>query len=357
MSAEAVYGCSTVKRRRRTKAELEAVDEAIVVAVAEDSPVSLRGVYYRVVSAGAVDKTEAGYRLVGRELLKLRRNGTIPYANITDGTRWVVRPDSWSDVDQMLEDAAQSYRRDFWHGQKVDVHIFTEKDAISGVILPVTERWNVPVGIVRGYVSESFAFSMAETVKASRKRHIFLYQLGDHDPSGVDAWRDFREKVVGFLGERVTPDLAAAAAMHSISLKAGTPLGVDECDPYDVVDDLGLDLDLPDDAIAYHFLGGRHFHDGDLRSVTFARLAVTEQQIVDWNLPSRPTKASDTRAKNFVGQSTEVDAIPARRLRQLLEEAILGLIDIDAWDRMQAVEQLERETLVDFRSAWRRRGS
>ena len=29
-----------------------------------DAPVTLRGVYYRVVSAGAVEKTEDGYRLV-----------------------------------------------------------------------------------------------------------------------------------------------------------------------------------------------------------------------------------------------------------------------------------------------------
>ena len=39
------YGASTVKRRRRTGAELEAVDAAIVAAVAEEHPVSLRGVF------------------------------------------------------------------------------------------------------------------------------------------------------------------------------------------------------------------------------------------------------------------------------------------------------------------------
>lgn len=45
------YGSSTVNRQRRTRAELDAVDDAIVQAVAADSPVTLRGVFYRAVSA------------------------------------------------------------------------------------------------------------------------------------------------------------------------------------------------------------------------------------------------------------------------------------------------------------------
>ena len=38
-------------RRRRTKAQLADLDDAIVQAVEDDAPVSLRGVFYRVVSA------------------------------------------------------------------------------------------------------------------------------------------------------------------------------------------------------------------------------------------------------------------------------------------------------------------
>jgi len=38
---------------------------------------------------------------------------------------------------------------------------------------------------------------------------------------------------------------------------------------------------------------------------------VTPEQITEWNLPSRPTKATDTRAKGFKGDSVELDAIPA----------------------------------------------
>jgi hypothetical protein len=42
-----VYEARPVKRRRRTNAELELVDESVYDASATEHPVSLRGVYYR----------------------------------------------------------------------------------------------------------------------------------------------------------------------------------------------------------------------------------------------------------------------------------------------------------------------
>ena len=285
MTAE-VYGASPVKRR--TNAELAIIDDAIVAAVAADAPVTLRGVYYRVVSAGAVDKTEKGYDLIGRQLLKLRRSGRVSYSDITDGTRWITRPSTWTDLDQMLTDAATSYRRGIWHDQQVDVQIFTEKDAISGVILPVTEQYDVPLGVARGYASESFAWSCAQSV-CRAPGQVYVYQLGDHDPSGVDAWRDFTSKVTRFAAERYS------------------------------------DVE-----------GWLHFE----------RLAVTEQQIAEWRLPTRPTKRTDTRAAQFRGRSVEVDAIPAEQLRGIVRHAIEQHIDPEALRITQIAEQSERDILT-----------
>lgn len=285
-----VYGSSTVKRSRRTKAQLAELDEAIVQAVAEDHPVTVRGVFYRVSSAGAVDKTEAGYRAVGRRLLALRRNGTVPYEWITDGTRYVIRPRTYRDVQSMLEIAVRSYRRMLWDDQGADVHIFTEKDAISGVVAPITEGWDVPLGVVRGYVSESFAFQMAERISASAKP-VFIYQLGDHDPSGVDSWRDFQVKV-------------------------------------------------------NRFLGANSSHGDDFEEVTFERIAVTEEQIDELDLPTRPTKRTDSRAPDFVGESVEVDAISASTLRELVEDTIVQHLDEHAYRITKEAEESERNLLT-----------
>jgi hypothetical protein len=229
-----------------------------------------------------VDKSEAGYRLVGRQLLKLRRAGVIPYAWITDGTRLIRKPQSWSAVDEMLADAAVSYRRALWHDQGVEVLVLSEKDAISGVVYPITASWDVELGIVRGYSSETFAYSVAADIAATKKT-TYVYQLGDHDPSGVDAWRSFEERVRGFG------------------------------------------------------LGG---------DTVFERLAVTPEQIVEFQLPTRPTKSSDTRSRGFEGESVEVDAIPAPLLRQIVESAITQHINPSALDLTYRVEQQERNLLT-----------
>jgi hypothetical protein len=289
-----IYGTSPLKRpkrQRRTNAQLDDVDTAIIEAVAEDSPVSLRGVFYRCVSAGAVEKSEKGYALVQRQLLKLRRTGLVDYGDIVDGTRITFRQSAWSRLDEMLDSASASYRRMIWDTQDSEVLMFSEKDAISGVVMPVCMRWHVPLGIVRGYSSETFAHSVAEEVADAmdRDKSVFLYQLGDHDPSGVDAWRSFEEKIRGFLGME------------------------------------------------------RHYDHA--WQVEFQRLAVTPDQISELGLPTRPTKQTDTRAAKFRGESVEVDAIRAGKLRDIVESAIVQHIDQDALAEMKLVEAKERETL------------
>ena len=58
--------------------------------------------------------------------------------------------------------------------------------------------------------------------------------------------------------------------------------------------------------------------------IHFKRLAVTPEQIEQWDLPIRPTKTSDSRAARFGSDvSVELDAIEPRRLRSLVEKAIL----------------------------------
>ena len=74
----------------------------------------------------------------------------------------------------------------------------------------------------------------------------------------------------------------------------------------------------------------------------FERLAVTPEQIMAMGLPTRPTKAKDSRAGKFAGESVEVDAIPAPVLRQLCEDAITRHIDAEALRLTRIAEVSER---------------
>jgi hypothetical protein len=81
--------------------------------------------------------------------------------------------------------------------------------------------------------------------------------------------------------------------------------------------------------------------------IVFQRIAVTEEQITDWDLPTRPTKASDTRAKAFGSNlSVELDAIEPNRLRALVQEAIELHLAVEQFEKLKAAEESKREIIT-----------
>jgi hypothetical protein len=75
---------------------------------------------------------------------------------------------------------------------------------------------------------------------------------------------------------------------------------------------------------------------------------VTPRQVGWWNLPSRPTKASDTRSKAFEDVSVELDAIQPATLRNLVEGAIQKHLPHHEFEVLKAAEESEREILLDL---------
>jgi hypothetical protein len=285
----AVYGASAVNRSRRTSAELAELHDAILTVCERDNPLSVRGVFYRVMSAGAVPKTEKAYAAVQREVLKLRRSGELPYKWIADSTRWRLKQSSWHDVEDALNDAAASYRRALWHDQDVYVEVWSEKEAISSIVSEVTDKWDVPLMIARGFASETFLWSTADTIQSIGKPTV-IYQLGDHDKAGLDAWDAIQARLRHFAPE---------AEMH------------------------------------------------------FERLAVTPEQIDLYSLPTRPPKIIKGEVKkNFVSWAVEVDAISTSILRSIVEEAIESWIDKDALRITRMVEEQERQGLQALLDGW-----
>ena len=76
------------------------------------------------------------------------------------------------------------------------------------------------------------------------------------------------------------------------------------------------------------------------------RVALTEAQITRYRLPTRPTKRDgNTHALGFTGRSTELDALPADRLRKLVRKCIERHIPQHQLDALRAAEDSEREVL------------
>jgi hypothetical protein len=277
------YGSRPIKRGRRTKAELERLREAMIEILAADHPMTVRQVFYRMVTREEIAKTEQEYKnTVGRLLVKMRREGAIPFDWIADNTRWMRKPRTYSSVEQALQHVAQTYRRALWDDQEVYVEVWTEKDALAGVLLEETARWDVPLMVSRGFSSVSYLWEAAQTIRAQAKP-AFLYYFGDHDPSGVHIDRNI---------EKQLREMAPKAEIH------------------------------------------------------FQRVAVLPDQIAEWDLPTRPTKKTDGRSKTFQGESIEVDAIEPQQLRRLVEECIVRHVDEHALGVLRLAEQSERDILT-----------
>jgi hypothetical protein len=278
MSAADVYEASPIKRHRATKHEVFSRRLCLYGIVHKMRPMTVRQVFYQATVRGLVEKSEAGYGKVQTDLVQMRRGGMMPYGWLADNTRWQRKPETFTSVEQALQDTARFYRKALWAEVDAYVEVWLEKDALAGVVYPVTEQFDVPLMVARGYASLSFLHSAAEHI-SSLDVPVYIYHLGDFDPSGVNA------------GEKIEETLR----------------------------ELAPDADI-----------------------TFERIAVTPEQIDAWDLPTRPTKTSDTRSKGFGEISVELDAIEPDQLRGLVQEAIEDHLPRRQFEVLKAAEDSER---------------
>jgi hypothetical protein len=290
MSTNPVYGASTIKparrrkkRTRRTSAAMQVLRDNIYDDLSNDHPQTVRGVYYQIATTRQLlPKTDESYRVVQRLVLLMREEDIIPWNWITDSTRLMRKSASYDDLNDALDQATKYYRRALWNDQDAYVEIWCEKDATSGIIFDVTDRYDVPLMIARGQSSRTFLHESAQYLRRVGKP-CFIYHLGDCDKYGKNAAWNIEKRL-----RQYAPDA----------------------------------------------------------DITFMRLAVTDEQIEEWNLPTRPEKDGSGKLV------TELDSIPAWRLRELVTWAIERHIDQDALETTKTIEAAERKTLIDFRQRW-----
>lgn len=183
-----------VKFQKKTLILLEKIKGILEEYEQQKIKVTLRQLYYQLVARGTVPNKENEYKKVSRILTEGRYNGFISWESIEDRSRIPRIPNIFKDIPELLEIAKKSYQKDRWQQQEFYVELWTEKDAISSVIRPVTDRWQVPVSVNRGYLSTSSVYDSAQRFLKQDKKNIILY-LGDHDPSGLDMDRDIKNRL------------------------------------------------------------------------------------------------------------------------------------------------------------------
>ena len=174
---------------------MQTIRDGLFEIVREQRPMSVRGVCYQASNRKLVEKTEAEFKgTVTRLLGAMRREKRIPYTWLTDATRWMHKSPSFDSLTEALEETQSFYRRSLWANQRVRVEIWCEKEALAGVLMEETDRWDVPLMVSRGYSSLTYLYSAAEAIVAAEKP-TFIYHFGDFDPSGIDIPRVIEKQI------------------------------------------------------------------------------------------------------------------------------------------------------------------
>src|SRR5260221_8098509 len=161
-------------------------DRAIL---AEYHPMTVRQVYYQLVSRQVVENNRGAYQGVCDALVAARREGTIEWEWIEDRLR---QPrglgDGWRSVERCLDyhvdRLADWYSAAIWPTQPRYVEAWLEKDALSGIFADALTTYNVGLNVGRGYDGWSSIHNAAERFRGALQEASCILYFGDFDPSG-----------------------------------------------------------------------------------------------------------------------------------------------------------------------------
>lgn len=255
---------------------IQTVDAICEDYAAQGFVLTVRQLYYQLVSRNIIPNTERSYKNTTSLVNDARLAGYIDWNAIEDRTRSFTTNAHWLNGKQFMDIVAPQFYVDMWTDQEERVFVIIEKDALSGVIAATCERFDVPMMAAKGYPSVSVLrdFVQQRLLRHGHGQTMTILHLGDHDPSGIDMTRDLRDRLA--------------------LLCAG---------------DVEFNLE---------------------------RIALNRQQVDDVNAPPNPAKVTDSRARDYIArygrQSWELDALDPAYMVNLLTRSIEAHIETDKWE-------------------------
>jgi hypothetical protein len=259
-------------------------------------PLTVRQVFYQLVVKHIIENSQNAYQTVSRLTTKLRRVEILPWECIQDRTRRLTDKRGFEDAGeflrQQLTGLSSMYDRCLVQNQGNYVEIFTEKDALTGIIEEVSWIYCVRIVVCKGQISATFLNDYADRAKEAIRRGqdpVILY-FGDLDPSG---------------------------ARMSVTIKKN--------------------------LLKYHNL-----------YVHLDRIALNMDQVEEYQLPHNPfaIKTKDPNYNWYVEQhgdiAVELDALHPKQLQELVRYGLGLYLDIEDMQQQQGIEGKERDKLKRF---------
>lgn len=180
---------------------LKHVNEILSEYEAEGYILTLRQLYYQLVSRDIIPNRQKEYAKLSILLKKGRMGGEVDWSIIEDRIRQPYLPYWVKDISDAMEDMINQYRLDRMVSQDVYIELWVEKDALSGVLRPIAADYHINLMVNRGYSSCSAMYDAGNRIKAHADKECYILYLGDHDPSGLDMDRDIQDRLAEFNAE------------------------------------------------------------------------------------------------------------------------------------------------------------
>jgi hypothetical protein len=256
---------------------------AAVEVLTNCHPMTVRQVYYQLVSRQVIENSRSSYQSVSNLLVDARKDGTIPWSWIEDRLRRPRAVSAWEDLSDFAKTASRAYRREVWSSQSCYVEVWLEKDALSGIFEEVLGRYGVTLNVGRGFDGWDSIHKAALRYGSGESTSVLYY--GDFDPSGEDMVRSLRERLAFFESR---PEIVKCA------------LTADDIERYELPADFAKKTD---------------------------------------------TRAAKFIAK-YGDVAVELDALPVDVLRERLIAEVEERLDLEALKRVKAIEERDRRRLV-----------
>jgi hypothetical protein len=269
-------------------------------------PLTLRQLYYQLVSRGIIENSLGEYKQLSDLLAKARLAGLVPWAALEDRARTILRPSCCANKQEYIKAELARflsyYRRDLAQSQPHALELWIEKDALSQIVYNVAWSYRIPVVVARGFSSVSYLHECRSRVERNAelgKRTKILY-FGDLDPSGWEM---------------------LPAMLRTLQVEMGL---------------------------------------GDL--VEGIRCALLPSQVEQYQLPRSidAMKESDPRTPKFKAMlrqqgypddlAVELDALPPALLQGLVQQAIEANLDMALFEEERRLQDVEHAHLGELRS-------
>lgn len=296
-------------------------------------PLTGRQVFYRLVGAYGFPKDERAANKLYNVLGRARRAGILPFNWLRDGGGQVQRPLTYDDEPAFwtkVDSDFQHYRRARQAGQPIYIELFCEAPGMMPQLVRAAFPYSVPVYGTRGYTGLSVVGEVARRALNRDVRTVIL-QVGDLDPSGVGIFETLAADVKRFVAQSV----AVLSEAHKYDEERANGC-------HALVQNLGVSEDrtkqLVENAAALR----------TMPSIRAERIALTWDQVDEYDLPTAPPSSKDSRSKNWPYDDTaQAEALPPDILQQIVRTAIEDHLDMDIYQEEVDREEADIETIGD----------